>query len=115
MAAVDDPGDGGRYDALVIAAHPDDAEAQMGGTIALLTISSNLPCGVGGVLGKLAGTPGGALLARDRMPAETFFSYMFIPFSSIMFPHMAIMCLSAKKLSALERVETLLGLGRAQI
>ncbi len=26
-----------RYDALVIAAHPDDAEAQMGGTIALLT------------------------------------------------------------------------------
>jgi SSS family solute:Na+ symporter len=70
------------------------------GTIALVTISANLPGGLGGVLGKLAGTPGGALLARDRMPPETFFSYMFIPFSSIMFPHMAIMCLSARKLSA---------------
>lgn len=70
------------------------------GSIALLTISSNLPGGVGGVLSKLAGTPQGVLLARDRMPVETFFSYMFIPFSSIMFPHMAIMCLSAKKLSA---------------
>ncbi len=42
----------------------------------------------------------GALLARDRISQEEFWSYTFIPLSSIMFPHMAIMCFSAKKMSA---------------
>jgi hypothetical protein len=41
-----------------------------------------------------------ALLTRDRIPQEEFWSYTFIPLSSIMFPHMAIMCFSARKMSA---------------
>ena len=40
----------------------------------------------------------GPLLSRERIPAEEFFSYMFIPLSSIMFPHIAIMCLTAEKI-----------------
>ncbi|MCS6860871.1 MAG: sodium:solute symporter family protein [Abditibacteriales bacterium] len=39
-----------------------------------------------------------ALLTRERIPAEEFFSYMFIPLSSIMFPHISIMCLTAKRI-----------------
>jgi solute:Na+ symporter, SSS family len=39
------------------------------------------------------------LLSRERIPAEEFFSYMFIPLSSIMFPHIAIMCLTAEKIT----------------
>ena len=40
------------------------------------------------------------MLARDRLPQEVFLSYTLIPLSSIMFPHMSIMCLSARKMSA---------------
>lgn len=39
------------------------------------------------------------LLTRARIPQEEFFSYMFIPLSSIMFPHISIMCLTAEKMS----------------
>ncbi len=71
------------------------------GTIALIAIGSHLPeGGFGAVLSKMAGGKSGALLSRERMPAEVFWSYSFIPLSSIMFPHMSIMCLSAKKMSA---------------
>ncbi|MBB6050023.1 sodium:solute symporter family protein [Armatimonas rosea] len=71
------------------------------GTLALLVISSNLPDGgFGAVLSKLGASPKGFLLSREKMPAEVFWSYSLIPLSSIMFPHMSIMCLSAKKMSA---------------
>ncbi len=71
------------------------------GTVALLAISSNLPDGgFGAVLSKLGASPKGFLLSREKMPAEVFWSYSLIPLSSIMFPHMSIMCLSAKKMSA---------------
>ena len=71
------------------------------GTVALIAISSNLPeGGFGAVLAKMAEGKTGALLSRERMPAEVFWSYSLIPLSSIMFPHMSIMCLSAKKMSA---------------
>jgi SSS family solute:Na+ symporter len=39
------------------------------------------------------------LLSRERIPMEEFFSYMFIPLSSIMFPHIAIMCMTAEKIT----------------
>ena len=71
------------------------------GTVAALVISGNLPGGFGETLHRLGMSPrGGALLARDRLPQEVFWSYTFIPLSSIMFPHMSIMCLSARRMSA---------------
>lgn len=39
------------------------------------------------------------LLRRDRIPMAEFFSYTFIPLSAIMFPHVAIMCLTAEKVT----------------
>lgn len=71
------------------------------GTIAAIVISSNLPGGFGDTLTILGVTPrGAALLSRDRLPQEVFLSYTLIPLSSIMFPHMSIMCLSARRMSA---------------
>lgn len=74
------------------------------GAVAFITISTHLPGGLNGFLTEMAGNPAtGPLLSRERMPAEVFWSYMFIPLSSIMFPHMAIMCLSARKMSAFKQ------------
>jgi SSS family solute:Na+ symporter len=74
------------------------------GTVAFITISTHLPGGLSNFLADMAGNPvTGSLLSREKMPAEVFWSYMFIPLSSIMFPHMAIMCLSARKMSAFKQ------------
>ncbi len=71
------------------------------GTVAFITIGRGLPGGLFDFVHNMAKDPvNGALLSRERMPQEVFWSYMFIPLSSIMFPHMSIMCLSAKKMSA---------------
>jgi hypothetical protein len=40
-----------------------------------------------------------ALLTRERISPWYFFSYTFIPLSSIAFPHIGIFCLTARKLS----------------
>ena len=40
------------------------------------------------------------LITRERIPLTEYISYLLIPLSSIMFPHMAIMCLSARKVSS---------------
>src|SRR6185503_8779689 len=45
----------------------------------------------------------GALLIRARMEPWQYLSYMFIPLSSIMFPHIAIFCLTAKKLASFKK------------
>ena len=37
------------------------------------------------------------------MPLQAFWSYTLIPLSSIMFPHIAIFCLTAKKMSSFRR------------
>lgn len=44
------------------------------------------------------GPPPAQLLSRERIPPAEFLSYMFIPLSSIMFPHIAIMCMTAEKI-----------------
>ena len=49
------------------------------------------------------GAPPATLLSRERIPAGEFLSYMFIPLSSIMFPHVAIMCLTAEKITHFKR------------
>jgi SSS family solute:Na+ symporter len=41
------------------------------------------------------------------MPPQAFWSYTLIPLSSIMFPHMAIMCFSARKVTAFRRTVVL--------
>ncbi|HWE01247.1 MAG TPA: sodium:solute symporter family protein [Tepidisphaeraceae bacterium] len=45
----------------------------------------------------------GTLLTRERIPWQVFLSFMLIPLSSIMFPHMSIMCFTAKKVTAFKK------------
>ena len=74
------------------------------GLVAVIVISSRLPGGMSATISSMINDPRtGALLSRERMSAEMFGSYFLIPLSSIMFPHMAIMCLSARKMSAFKQ------------
>jgi solute:Na+ symporter, SSS family len=69
------------------------------GTIAFILIARSLG-GFDTIMGKIASSPRTAtLLSRERIPLEEFFSYMFIPLSSIMFPHISIMCLTAERVT----------------
>src|SRR5207237_1072690 len=78
------------------------------GAIAVLTISHALPGGFGEYISKLAADPKTSyLVTRERMPERFFWSYTLIPLSSIMFPHMAIMCFSARKVTAFKRTVVL--------
>ena len=43
------------------------------------------------------------LLTRERISPWFFFSYTFIPLSTIAFPHIAIFCLTAKRLVQFKR------------
>ena len=69
------------------------------GTIALIVIGS----GMGGftrVVEQMASSPALApLLTRERVSPAFFFSYTFIPLSSIAFPHILIFCLTAKRMA----------------
>jgi solute:Na+ symporter, SSS family len=44
-----------------------------------------------------------SLLTRDRVSPLFFFSYSFIPLSSIAFPHITIFCLTARKMSQFKK------------
>ena len=78
------------------------------GAVAVATISHALPGGFGEYISKLAGDPKTSfLVTRERIPQQAFWSYTFIPLSSIMFPHMAIMCFSAAKVTAFRRTVVL--------
>ena len=78
------------------------------GFIAVITISHALPGGFGEYITKLAGDPKTSyLVTREKMPPQVFWSYTLIPLSSIMFPHMAIMCFSAQKVTAFKRTVVL--------
>lgn len=60
--------------------------------------------GFDGVMTRLAQDPATAsLLTRARIPDLEFLSYFFIPLSSIMFPHISIMCLTARRLTSFKR------------
>ena len=58
-----------------------------------------LPAGDGDDAGSPATAP---LLTRERVSPLYFFSYTFIPLSSIAFPHIGIFCLTAKRLGTLQ-------------
>src|SRR5437763_11302855 len=62
----------------------------------------------GELISGLAADPKSSfLVTREKMPLQAFWSYTLIPLSSIMFPHMAIMCFSARKVSAFRRTVVL--------
>ncbi len=74
------------------------------GFVAVMVISHALPGGFGEYLQKLHDDPKTSfLLTRERMPQLEFWSYTLIPLSSIMFPHMAMMCFSARHVTAFKR------------
>lgn len=92
------------------------------GTIAFFVIANGMG-GIGATVEKMAATldqaaaaapaaeggkppgppPVGELLTRDRIAFWQFASYLFIPLSSIMFPHIAIFCLTAKKMASFRK------------
>src|SRR6266481_7745943 len=81
------------------------------GAIALTVIGHNLQAQRGQSISELMSSlvhGNNAFLAtRERMPQQQFWSYTLIPLSSIMFPHMAIMCFSARKVTAFKRTVVL--------
>jgi len=69
------------------------------GAIAVSVVSAGMG-GFSGAMERLFETPDTApLLTRERISPFYFFSYTFIPLSSIAFPHIAIFCLTAKRLA----------------
>jgi SSS family solute:Na+ symporter len=73
------------------------------GAVAFVLISKNLG-GFDRIMAELAADSKTApLLTRQRIPVEEFFSYTLIPLSAIMFPHIAIMCMTAEKVSSFKK------------
>ncbi len=73
------------------------------GTVAFLLIAKNLG-GFDHIVERLAANPKTeGLLTRTRMSPQEFFSYTFIPLSAIMFPHIAIMCMTSEKVTAFKK------------
>src|SRR5436190_19250620 len=78
------------------------------GIIAVTVISRALPEGFREYIQKIAANPKTShLVTRARMSERYFWSYTLIPLSSIMFPHMAIMCFAARKVTAFRRTVVL--------
>jgi SSS family solute:Na+ symporter len=78
------------------------------GAAAVIVISHHLPKSLGEYMKDMAQNPKTSfLMTRERMPGTYFWSYSLIPLSSIMFPHMAIMCFSARKVTAFKRTVVL--------
>lgn len=78
------------------------------GSIALILIGQKLG-GFGNTMEAMAGNPKSATLltCAPRIPTEEFISYMFIPLSAIMFPHIAIMCMTAEKVTHFKKTVVL--------
>jgi SSS family solute:Na+ symporter len=55
----------------------------------------------------IAASSSAPLLSRERVSPLYFFSYTFIPLSSIAFPHIGIFCLTAKRLGHFKRTVVL--------
>ena len=78
------------------------------GAVAVAVISHSLPDSFADYIQKIATNPKTRyLVTRERMPERYFWSYTLIPLSSIMFPHMAIMCFAARKVTAFKRTVVL--------
>ena len=88
------------------------------GLFAFAWIGSHLPGGFTGTMNAMVKDPSNqraptafgkmaTLLTRERIPWQVFLSFMLIPLSSIMFPHMSIMCFTAKKVTAFKKTVVL--------
>jgi SSS family solute:Na+ symporter len=78
------------------------------GAVAVMVIAHHLPKSLGEYIADMAKNPRTApLVTRQNMGPQYFWSYSLIPLSSIMFPHMAIMCFSARKVTAFKRTVVL--------
>jgi SSS family solute:Na+ symporter len=77
------------------------------GAIAVAVIAHGMG-GFSGAMESLLASPATApLLTRERVSPLYFFSYTFIPLSSLAFPHIGIFCLTAKRLSHFRRTVVL--------
>jgi SSS family solute:Na+ symporter len=73
------------------------------GAIALVVISRGMG-GFTAAMESLLSSPATApLLSRERVSPLFFFSYMFIPLSTIAFPHIAIFCMTARRMGQFRR------------
>jgi Na+/proline symporter len=87
------------------------------GVVAFLYVGGHLPKGFGGAVQSMLESPTNkapspmaqakTLLDRERIPWQVFLSFIFIPLSSIMFPHMSIMCFTARKVTAFKKTVVL--------
>jgi len=78
------------------------------GTIALAIISQSVQGGLSEQIQRIAQNPETKpLLTRENLSQRIFWSYSLIPLSSIMFPHMAIMCFAAKTIDAFKKTVVL--------
>ena len=77
------------------------------GAIAVTVIARGMG-GFNHAIEELLASPStSALLTRERVSPLYFFSYTFIPLSSLAFPHIGIFCLTAKRLSHFRRTVVL--------
>jgi solute:Na+ symporter, SSS family len=73
------------------------------GAVALVVIGRGMG-GFGAAMESLLTSPAtAALLTRERISPLFFFSYTFIPLSTIAFPHITIFCLTARRLAQFRR------------
>ncbi|HYP02188.1 MAG TPA: hypothetical protein VER76_18495, partial [Pyrinomonadaceae bacterium] len=71
--------------------------------IALVVIGAGMGGFQSAVNGLLASPATAPLLTRERISPYYFFSYTFIPLSAIAFPHIAIFCLTARKMGQFKK------------
>jgi SSS family solute:Na+ symporter len=85
------------------------------GTIAVVVIGAGMG-GFSRAMESLLDAPASApLLTRERISPLYFFSYTFIPLSSIAFPHIGIFCLTARKLGHFKKTVVLYPVGMLAI
>ncbi len=73
------------------------------GAVAVITIGASMG-GFKSAINAMQNSPALApLLTRERISPYYFFSYTFIPLSAIAFPHIAIFCLTARRMSQFKK------------
>lgn len=73
------------------------------GTVAVVVIGTGMG-GFGKTINALQSSPATApLLTRERISPLYFLSYTFIPLSAIAFPHIAIFCLTARRMNQFKK------------
>jgi SSS family solute:Na+ symporter len=76
------------------------------GTIAFVVIGAGMG-GFRSAAEAMVSSPLSPLMTRERVSPYYFFSYTFIPLSSIAFPHITIFCLTARKMAQFKKTVVL--------